>query len=353
MVYSPKKNYFAPAIIILVLLLILILNFFIKPNLTVKTVCEVFPKEKWILTKGDNGQIISRVIDYTKGRTVQYNLNLFERGEQVFLKFSSDKNRLISSGDTVVSIISSDVRERVVEIEGDLEVAKASLKSQNTGEKESLINEAKARLNYTEEKISEQNVLLKKAETLYEKGLSSQQEFDTQKWIVDLLEIEKKIYKAQLQNLSTGAKSEEINLLKSQINSFDSRLKLLKTRQDGLTITAPISGYLSDVFSPDTLVSLINDREIILHAPIRIEDIELLKSGQIIRLRISDLEEEYKGLIISISREVKFINNQQVAFISIEIDNNNGKLLPGMIKESYLNIKEISFFEYISRFLST
>jgi len=353
MVYSPKKNYFAPAIIILVLLLILILNFFIKPNLTVKTVCEVFPKEKWILTKGDNGQIISRVIDYTKGRTVQYNLNLFERGEQVFLKFSSDKNRLISSGDTVVSIISSDVRERVVEIEGDLEVAKASLKSQNTGEKESLINEAKARLSYTEEKISEQNVLLKKTETLYEKGLSSQQEFDTQKWIVDLLEIEKKIYKAQLQNLSTGAKSEEINLLKSQINSFDSRLKLLKTRQDGLTITAPISGYLSDVFSSDTLVSLINDREIILHAPIRIEDIELLKSGQIIRLRISDLEEEYNGLIISISREVKFINNQQVAFISIEIDNNNGKLLPGMIKESYLNIKEISFFEYISRFLST
>ncbi len=354
MVYSSKKKYLFPSIIVLAIFLILILNLLIKPDLTIKTICEVFPKEKWILTKGDNGQIISSVIDYTKGRTVQYNLNLFERGEYVSLKFSfNDEKKLVNEGDTVVSIISSDVKDRLATIEGELEVAKASLESQNSGEKESLIGEAQARLSYTEEKISEQKVLFKREKALYEKGLSSQQELETQKWIIDLLEIEKKIYKAQLENLSTGVKSEEINLLKSQINSFSSRLRLIKERQKGLTVTAPITGYLTSVFSPDTLMSLVNDEEIILHTPVKIEDLSLLKIGETLKLRIDDLDKDYSGLIIAISREVKLLNNQQVAFISIKINNKDRKLLPGMIKESYLSIKEISFFEYIRRFLIT
>ena len=354
MIYSNKKKYLLPLIIVSAILLVLILNLLIKPELSIKTVCEVFPKEKWVLTKGDNGQIISSVIDYTKGRTVQYSLNLFERGEYISLQFSvNDGKKIINKGDTLVTIISSDVKDRLSEIEGDLEVAKASLKSQSTGEKESLINEAQARLDYTEEKINEQNVLLKRERELYQKGLSSQQEFETQKWIVDLLEIEKKIYKAQIKDLSTGVKSEEVDLLKSQINSFSSRLNLIKERQNNLTLTAPISGYMTDVFSPDTLLALINDDEIILHTPVKIEDLGLLKTGQTVKLKIEDLDKDYTGLIIAISHEVKFINNQQIAFVSIAVNNKDKKLLSGMLKESYLRIKEISFFEYIKRFLNT
>ena len=354
MVYSSKKNYLVPAVLVLIVLLILILNFFIKPDLTIKTVCEVFPKEKWILTRGSNGQIISSMIDYTKGHTVQYSLNQFERGEYIFLKFLlNDEERFVNRGDTIISIISSDVQDRLALVIGELEIAKADLKSQSVGQKESLIKEAEARLKYTEEKITEQNILLQRMQSLYGKGFSSQQEFETQKWMIDLLEIEKKIYKAQLENLSTGAKSEEINLIRSQINSISSRLGLIKERQNDLTILAPISGYITSIFSPDTLVSLINDKEIVLHTPVKIEDLEFLKKGQIVELSIRDLEGEYSGLIISVSREVKFLNNQQVAFVSIKLDNNDERLLPGMVKESFLRIKEISFFEYIRRFITT
>ena len=354
MVYSGKKNYLFPAVIVSIILLILILNFFIKPDLTIKTICEVFPKEKWILTRGNNGQIISSMIDYTKGHTVQYSLNQFERGEYISLKFFFDnEKRLINRGDTVISIISSDVKERLATVEGELEIAKADLRSQSVGEKESLIKEAEARLKYTIEKINEQNVLLQRMQSLFGKGLSSQQEYETQKWILDLLEIEKEIFKAQLENFSTGAKSAVINLIRSQINSIDSRLNSLKERKSGLTIVAPISGYITNVFSPDTLVALINDKEIVLYTPIKIEDLGLLSKGQSVRLSISDFEGEYSGSVIDVSREVKFLNNQQVAFISVWIDNKDGKLLPGMVKESFLRIKEISFFEYISRFLTT
>lgn len=354
MIYSGKKPYMVPALIISLLVLVLVLNIFIKPDLTIKTFCQVLPKEKWILTKGDNGQIISSMVDYTKGHTVQYSLNQFERGEYISLKFLSDsREKFINRGDTIISIISSEIEDRLISVEGELEVAKANLKSQSSGQKESMIREAETRLSYTQEKIDEQKVLFQRVSSMYEKGLSSQQEYETQKWILDLLEIEKEIYKAQFENLSTGVKDEEINFIESQINSIQSRLDFLKNRRNDLTIISPISGYIENVFSPDTLLTLINDKEVVLNIPVKLEDLEFLKKEQSVKLGLNDFEKEYSGTIVSIPREVKFLNNQQVVFISIKMDNNDGKLLPGMIKEGFLRIKEITLFEYFGRLLST
>ena len=83
MVYSGKKSYLVPAIIVSLIVLFLILNALIKPDLSIKTFCEVFPKEKWLLTRGPNGQIISSMENYENGHTVQYSLNYFERGEYI------------------------------------------------------------------------------------------------------------------------------------------------------------------------------------------------------------------------------------------------------------------------------
>lgn len=352
MIYTAKKHFLIPIILITVLIFFL-LNLLIKPNLTIKTLSEVFPKEKWILTRGTNGQLISSMIDYESGHTVQYNLNQFERGEFISLKyfFNPKEKKFFNKGDTIMSIYSSEVEDRLVTIEGELNVAKANLTSQSTGQKEALIKEAESRLNYIDEKIKEQKVLYERSKSLYEKELISQQDYEIQKWIIDLLEIEKKIYKAQLENLSTGVKPEEINLLKSQIAALESRLNFLKKRKNDLTITSPISGSLLNVFSQDTLMTLINDREVILHTPVKISDLEFLKNGSTVNLQIN--KSYYTGFIVLINKEVKLLNNQQVVFISTKLDNKDGKLLPGMILESLLQIKEISLIEYIQRLLSS
>lgn len=355
MIYRSKKHYLLPGLIISGILLLLLLNLVIKPQLTIKTFCEVFPKEKWILTRGTNGQIVSSMIDYTSGHTVEYNLNQFERGEYISLKFrlKEDKDKYISKGDTIVSMTSSEVEDRLATEKGELEVAKANLKAQNTGEKESMIKEAESRLNYTEEKIKQQEILFKRDSLLYDKELISLQEYETQKWLLDLLKVEKKTYQAQIENLSTGVKNEEVNLLKSQISSIEGRLEILKNRKNDLNIISPISGYISDIYSPDTLLAVVNESEVVLHLPVKIEDLELLKNNQSVKLSFNDSKEEYTGKVISISRQVKFINNQQVVFVSIELKNEDGKLMPGMVKEGYIMLREITFFQYLSRLVNT
>lgn len=355
MIYSDKKNYLFPISIISILVLLLILNLLIKPDLSIKTFCKVLPKEKWILTRGSDGQIISNIVDYMRGHSVQYSLNRFERGEYVSLEFLLDEKigKFINRGDTLISMVSSDIEDKIITAEREFDIAKANLRLQSTGQKESLIKEAEARLKYTEEKIYEQKILLHRAKSLYEKELGSLQEYETQKWSLDLLEIEKEILIAQLESLSTGVKKEEINVVESQIRSIEAKLDFLKKRKSKLEIISPISGYLTNVFSPDTLLTLVNYKEIVLHTPVKIEDIELLKNTKNIRLSIDNFEKEFSGMVISVSKEVQFINEQQVVYVSIKLNNDNGELLPGMVKGSFLRIKEISLFEYISRFLNT
>lgn len=355
MIYREKKNYLIPLSVVSVIILSLVLNQLIHPVLNIKTYCQLYPEEEWALTKGNNGQIISSMTNYERGHTVQYSLNQFERGEFISLKFSNKLNNegFINKGDTIASIISSEVEDRLISLIGELDVAKSNLKTKNAGQKESVIKEAENKLRYTEEKIKEQKVLFRRISTLYAKGLSSEEEYETHKWALDLLEIEEQIYKSQLENASTGEKQEEINLIESRINSIKSRLSFLKSRKNNLTIISPLSGYSVNIFSADTLIKVINNKELILKAPIKVEDIDMIKKGQTLIINVSDLDKEFTGLIVSVSPEVKFLNNRQVIFVSIKIDNNEGKLLPGMVKEINLKIKQIKFSNYIIRFFTT
>lgn len=353
MKYTFKKNHFV-YVSLIILLLIIFLNIFVHPSLSIKTVSNVLPKERWVLEKGTNGQLVSSLIDYEKGHIVQYDLNQFERGEHISLKFlfETGKKIFFNKGDSILQILSSDVEERLSEIEGEFETAKANLIAQTTGQKEALINEIKNKINYTDERINQQNILFRRAQTLLDKDLISLQEYETQKWILDLLRIEKKIYEAQLENLKTGAKPEEIDLIKTQIGSLQKRLEVLNKRKNSLLITSPISGYLSDVYARDTLLSVINKDEIILYTPIKVTDLIYFKPGAVINVYSPNIDRTYNGVVIKTAQEAQLLNNQQVIIISIKLKNDN-KLLPGMIIETIINIKKISFWEYILKLITS
>jgi hypothetical protein len=353
MTFSRKRPYLIPLVILFIITVIIVLNVILKPFLTIKTYCEVLPKEKWLLTKGSNGQVISSMIDFTRGYTVNYDLNQFERGEYISLDFTfnRDGKKYISKGDTIISIISTDVAEKLNTLRGDIAIAKANLKSQTTGDKEALIKEAQSRLLYNAKQIEDQKVMVSRVETLKSKGLGSQQEYETQKWLLDLYEIEKGVYQSQLENLKTGVKKEEKDLLATQVTSLETQYRVLQDRFKKLAILAPLSGRLGVVFSPDTLLSVINDKEIVLQTAIQTKDLDLIKAGQNVSIQFAGKDEKIRGEILSISREVKLIHGEQIVFASILLDNSRGRLIPGMVLESFIDIREMSFFEYLVKTL--
>jgi hypothetical protein len=350
MKYVRKQTTYLMLTFVIAVPIIILATSFVDVPLSVKTYAEVFPKEKWLLTVGNGGQIISNYTDYSQGHALQYNISQFERGDFVavnFLKKINNKN--VSAGDTIVNMRSSYILDELVTAEGELNVACADLNAQSSPEKRPLIAEAESRLKYTEEKIGEQKILYDRTKKLYDKGFNSQQEYELQKWNVDLLEIERDIYKAQIENLRTGVKPQETQLLESKVNSIKKRLDFLKSKESQLSIISPIEGRVISSFSPDTLFNVTNFNQVVLHIPVKLIDLTDFYEGQNIPISFSNNREVMKGKILSIDKEVKMINNQQVVFLSLILDNPASFLLPGMVIETSMTLGKITLIKQLTR----
>ncbi|MBI1936564.1 MAG: hypothetical protein HYS25_00415 [Ignavibacteriales bacterium] len=315
---------------------------------------QVYPQQKWILSKGTDGQIISNLIDFTSGGPNEFDITQFDRGETVSFSIAASvkgKSEL-TAGDTIAKIYSSQISERIMLAEGKLAVARAALHSQSTGEKDALIKEAKTRLDYSKEKVNENKNLFLRKEQLFERGLISQEEFDIQKWELKLSEIEENIYRSQLEALTTGVKSEEINLLNSNIDALNTELNFLKDRNSKLAIVSPIDGIISPTLSEDTLLTVLNIENVVLNIPIKVNEAGNFRIGDSLKLLLETPAKKFSGKLLSVTKEVKILNNEQVLFLGVLVHNKNQKLVPGMVIKSDIVLEPLTPWQHFEKFIT-
>jgi len=352
MVYRKRKAVHVIIGFVLIITASLAAANFLKTNLEISSYSLVLPKERWLITIGGGGQINSNMFDYTNGKTVLYNITQFERGEFIAMNFTNaiSGKKEFSKGDTVIFMISSNIRDQLVTALGEMQIATAKYKSLSSAEKAPLINEAKTKLVYVEEKIKEQKILSDRAKQLFDKGYTSQQEYELQKWSLDLLEIEREIYNSQLENLKTGVKQEELDFIKSEINSAKERMNFLKERESELVVVSPINGKVVNTFSPDTLLNVINSEQIVLQIPVKLSEYPEFRIDQNISISFSEYDIMIMGKVVSIDSEVKMVNQQQVVYVSILADNISEKLLPGMVLQINLQLRQTTMLQQLKRF---
>jgi hypothetical protein len=155
-----------------------------------------------------------------------------------------------------------------------------------------------------------------------------------------------------LENLRTGVKPEDLKLLETQVNAAKSKLKFFKERESQLVIASPVDGAITSTFSPDTLLNVVNYKQVVLHTPIKIDDLREFKTGQQISVSFPDMKKVLSGKLLSINKEVKIVNAQQVVFISMLFDNPSDQLMPGMVIENTIKLKNITLLEQIIKLVT-
>ncbi|MFA7419685.1 MAG: hypothetical protein WCZ90_08355 [Melioribacteraceae bacterium] len=314
---------------------------------------QVQPTHNWIISRGTSGQISSIVVDYITGTSSGNETIQFDRGEDVSFTFTdvlSKKNK-ITKGDTIAVIQSSQLNERLISLEGELAVTKANLLSQTTGEKEELVKEAEANLELAKSRVAQKRIIFDRYQQLFNKNLVSQEEFETHKWEFRLLEIDVQIYKSKLDALRTGVKPQEAAIISLQMETIARQLQFIKERTSKLYITSPIDGVADQKFSSDTLLTVFKTDKVILDTPIRIVDMDKIEVGFLLNIELQKDDFTVSGKIISISKEVKILDGNQIVFARILIDNSTGKLLPGMVVECNLRLGKISLNNYLYDFI--
>jgi hypothetical protein len=336
------------SLFILSVIFILVFSEVKIPN-SIHTYFEVNPTQKWVLSKGAAGQISSNIIDYKS--VVSNNLTVvqFDRGESMNFRLvhSILSNSHLNKGDTVGIINSSELQERITKLEGELLVAKADLTAKSTGQKQALIDEAKNKIRFTEAGIEAKTLLFNRAKEMYKKNYLSKEEFETSLWELRQLKIQNEIHKAQLEVLTTGSKSEELQVLKSAIDSYINEIKLLKDRLNDFVLTAPISGEIIREVSQDTLLIVNNTSQLILTAPIRYEHIQGLSEGQSVRLDLNSAFGEMTGTLVAVSREVKHLNGVQILFCRVLLPSPHAQLVPGLLIQGDIILPNITIRNFL------
>jgi hypothetical protein len=154
-----------------------------------------------------------------------------------------------------------------------------------------------------------------------------------------------------METLTTGAKPEQLDYIKSKINSLSNELSLLKNRNSNLTITSPISGWINfNHSSIDTLLSVSSLDKVILNVPVRMVDYYKYKPNDEISIYFPTLGITLKGKLLRVSNEVKVLMGRQIVYASIQVPNIKNNLIPGMILESSVGVGSITLLDYLKEF---
>lgn len=160
--------------LLLFLIILAVVIYFLPVNLplNLSARAKILPASEWIVARNDNGQIFTRLFDNRSGLSKNYSVSNFERGDDVRLIFRSDLkiNSVVTTKDTIAKLYSNEIERQLTALKGSLEVAKASLKLNQTGDKASLVKMAEEQLAFQKKNAEEQRKILFRQEQLYQKN---------------------------------------------------------------------------------------------------------------------------------------------------------------------------------------
>ncbi|MBU0558654.1 MAG: hypothetical protein ABIG69_10395 [Bacteroidota bacterium] len=316
---------------------------------------KIYPAQEWVLVKDTDGRISASLFDRISGVNKSFGSIQFERGDAVDFKIVGNlfPGKEIFKNDTVAVIVSNEIEQRLVELTGELEVAKASLSVVVSGEKESVLAEEKNRLAYAETQLKEEIKLFARQQNMFEKQLISEEEFDIAKTKVDLFKINVDITKKRIAVIESGAKEAEVNVIKKNILSLQSQIDILKKRAAKYTLTSPIDGIVMRSFSSDTIFAARSSNKYIVYVPIKIEELKKVAAGSQTTIELSFADTTLMGSINNLSGKVQKINGRQYSIALVMLSETALEIPAGLIVLCDINVGEITLSGLIYEFMGS
>ncbi|MFP4547877.1 MAG: hypothetical protein ACLFQM_07070 [Fidelibacterota bacterium] len=300
--------------------MLIIAAFFLKINITIKTTGKILAAEQLRIIRKLPDSIELQITQQGNPGSNQTISHFFERGG--FMQFNLDsslmtRNRL-SKQELIGRITSERLDYEITRLNNQIREEKATLKSLSSGEKASVIEEAKKMVNLKQIKFSEQQVIVERMRKLRESKLVSRQEFELATNLLDIYEAQLGIAKANLQTVQSGAKPENIKIVKDRIEGLQQEMTLLQRKKHKQSITAPFSGRVEQNVSSDTLLTLYSDEKIVL-IPVELSEVSKIQPGQVVGINSPELSSTIKGRIFSLQPSVQRVSGKQIIFVHCRI----------------------------------
>lgn len=346
------KKYHKISLIFLLAVSVIVILIGIQIPYKIKSMAKVLPVRQWILYRGANGDILTHSRDNFRGKNNSYKLTSFERGESMLLELTNKcKNgEVIKEGDTLGIIVSNKKQEKLVQLNGELDILSAMLNAGMSGEKKTEIKEAEKRIELAKSEYDRQLRIVERAEKLFSKELIAEEDFQSSVDELSILEKSIMVKQAELESSLSGVKDEEIRLLREKISAVNNEITFLnKELHSNNSILAPFSGRIEKNISGDTLLMLSDFDLGIAIIPIAIEDACFLEEGKKVEFNLSNNSEQISGIVQLKKPTMEIINGKQCIMVLATVHNLSIDFISGIITKAEINCGEIPFTEFIER----
>ena len=299
---------------------------------SVNTVATIEPANRWVLVKSTDGQLISSTFNFKSGMSDGYRVSTFSQGSSIYFTLHPDltPGHAVTVGDTIASIYSTDVAERLTALNGQLAAARGALAVNATGQKTAVVTEAEKRLEFAKRRRQEHRKVERRTMLLFDQHFISQGEYDRVVSEANALEDEIALAEANLEVALTGAKPEMLDLANANIAALQGEIEAVKRRASTYVLTAPISGTITPTYSGDTLVT-ITANEYLALIPVQRSDYGRVASTTQARLTVRGLTHSVEGRLIGLNHEFKVIGGREVLIAIGQLDAPASEVMPGML----------------------
>ena len=329
-------------------LLCLLLVFSLSVSPTIDTAGRIMPSREWILARNNEGAVFATLCDHVSSTIDNYSVVSVVRGDafRFSLHPSIRPETRVRAGDTLVRIYSHEIFRRLSRLSGDLAIARANLAVALSGEKEPITLEAGRALVLAKEECELQTALFRRQDSLFRKNLISPEQYDLARSAARVAALETEIAQARLDNVTTGAKPEQVDVIRSQIAAFEAELRILSAQAGALTVSAPFGGIVVPSAGRDTLCSLEDTSRIaVLPVPVQYQD--RLKPGQPVTLRFPRSALPVRGTVVRVDTRVRVVSARQVVLVTANLDDGGPALSSNLVLPGSIETDRVSVGEYL------
>jgi hypothetical protein len=314
---------------------------------TVHTYANVNVANKWVLAKGTDGQLIAHTFNYQTGMSDGYRVSNFSAGSSIYFAVAPTirPGQRVAAGDTVGTIASSDVQERLVSLQGQLASAERMLAVNATGDKSASIIAAQQRLESAKRRREDYQSTIERTRRLFEDNVLPEGEYDRVMSQAHTLDDAIAIEGADLAAAQSGAKPEAIALIESNIAGLKNEIAVISSRAATFTLRAPIAGIVSSS-SGDNLLSISEVSRYVALIPVRSSDYRRVAATHEPAVTITGFSRPVRGRIIAMNHEVEELYGHKVVMATALLDSPPDDLLPGSIARCRIDCTPLAALDY-------
>ena len=314
---------------------------------------QVYPAREWKLLQSQAGRITSVIRDYRVGATSSIAAFQFEN-DISGVQFSIPPDRFVHRGDTVVRMYSIRQSEEIQEIEAQLALYKAQLRSDVTGSKESVVEGAENQLRFAEQDLIQKERTFKIKKPLWEQQLIAFTEYEEAEGAYKLAKIQVDIARQNLESVRTGLKAEGVSVTKAQLRGLRDRLEILRRKGLSYVICAPFDGWVVRTDMPaEEQYTLQEAGKYVVRIPIKIENLPYLNDQTVFYVTDMQTQRTFKAQLLHNGTKVEVLNQLQISNITalVETDSLDERLSTGISAFCQIDFGKIHQREYLRRIL--